>query len=483
MNAQIASRFNRVFSIFCVGLFGILSLRAQNQQTLSPGDDIQQAVDSSPENTTFILQPGIYRLQSIQPRNGDSFIGQPGAVLNGSTLLTSFAPSGNLWMTMYALGQNPTQGLCAPDHPRCSFDEDLFFDNRPLLHVDSVQAVTSGTYFIDYAQGNLYLGDDPTGHTVEVATAQSAFGGPAANVTIKGLTVEKYASPAQFGAIGNQNPGPGWVISNNEVRLNHGTGLSLGAGAQATQNNVHDNGERGVGGAAENILLDSNEIARNNYAGFEVSWEAGGAKFGATTGLVMRNNYVHDNAGPGLWCDSDCMNTLIEGNTIINNTRGPGIQYEISYNATIRNNTVRYNHVPDSGWWMWGSQILLQNSMGCEVYGNTVDVDTDGNAIGLMNQNRGSGPYGLRAAMNNYIHDNTIITRHSPQGGTGLVADYDEQNISSNGNNRFDSDTFHVSDPSAYQWAWGAGMTWTEFQAAGQEQHGVIDNAVPPPPQ
>ncbi len=470
-----------VVSLFAAMWLGLPAV-AQLSVTLSPSNNIQQAVDQNPENTTFVLQAGVYRLQSVQPKNGDSFIGQPGAVLNGAQVLTAFTRSGKLWAVTGQTEQGQQNGVCDADHPRCMYAEDLFFDNRPLLHAASLDAVTAGKWYFDYPNQTVYFADDPTGHTVEISTARSAFWGPASNVTIKGLVIEKYAIPAQFGAIGDQYPGTNWTITNNEVRWNHGTGISIGDWTQVLGNYIHNNGQKGIGGVTMNSVVQDNEIARNNYAGFDVGWEAGGAKFAVSSGMVVRGNNVHDNYGPGIWFDIDSINNLIENNTVTSNYSGPGIQYEISYSAVIRNNTVRYNYVPNGGWWMWGSQILVQNSSGVEVYGNTVDVlPTRGNAIGIINQYRGSGPYGLREATNNYIHDNTIITRRSPQGATGLVADWDAQNILANGNNRFDYNTYHVSDGSQYQWAWGTGFTWAGFQQLGQEAHGTIDNQVPPP--
>src|SRR3954452_11800240 len=46
--------------------------------TLSPGSDIQQAVNSNPDGTTFRLMAGMYRLQSVRPKNRDVFVGEPG---------------------------------------------------------------------------------------------------------------------------------------------------------------------------------------------------------------------------------------------------------------------------------------------------------------------------------------------------------------------------------------------------------------------
>ncbi len=462
----------RTLLLNCALLCGSVFAAAPTVVVLGPGDAVQKTVASLPAGTTFIFQPGVYRLQSIQPLDNDTFIGEPGAVLNGSTLVTGFAQNGKLWSAPFAVPPGQLNGDCDAAHPMCRYDEDLYFDDKPLLHVGSLDAVIAGSYFIDYTNGVAYLADNPTGHVVEIATARSAFSGSASGVTITGFVVEKYAVPAQFGAIGDQYPGPGWILFRNEVRLNHGAGISLAQGGVAIKNRVHDNGQKGIGGAADGIVVQANEVANNNYAGFEPGWEAAGMKFALATGLVVRNNYVHGNKGAGIWCDIDCKGALIEGNTVVGNTNGSGIQYEISAGATIRNNTVRNNYAPNGGWWMWGAQILLQNSADSDVYGNTVDVaGPEGNAIGIINQNRGAG----HDAVGNYLHHNTVIIRGQTNGNTGIVSDY-----LGAGRNRFDYNTFHVADAGGYHWAWGQGMTWAQFQAAGQEQHGALDGAVPP---
>src|SRR5581483_6850892 len=107
-------------------------------------------------------------------------------------------------------------------------------------------------------------------------------------------------------------------------------------------------------GNGQNVLVQGNEISFSNWAGFDIGWEAGGAKFAQTNSLTVRKNYIHDNIGAGLWNDVDSINTLYENNTVENNLAG-GIQYEISYAATIRYNTVRNNANFASGW-MWGAQ-------------------------------------------------------------------------------------------------------------------------------
>ena len=50
---------------------------------INPGDSIQSAVDANPEGTTFTIKAGVHRRQTVRPKAGMSFIGEPGAILDG----------------------------------------------------------------------------------------------------------------------------------------------------------------------------------------------------------------------------------------------------------------------------------------------------------------------------------------------------------------------------------------------------------------
>ena len=57
--------------------------------TLSPPANIQNAVDVNRPGTVFALRPGIYREASVTSlKNGDSFIGEPGAIMDGAKQLS-----------------------------------------------------------------------------------------------------------------------------------------------------------------------------------------------------------------------------------------------------------------------------------------------------------------------------------------------------------------------------------------------------------
>jgi parallel beta-helix repeat protein len=459
----------------------LTALVAQTQNLtviLSPGANVQSIVNANPENTTFVIQAGLYRLQSIQPKNGDSFVGQNSPVLSGAQVLKTFTQKGSYWVAGGQTQQGQLNGVCLAQFPMCEYPEDLFFDNLPLLHVASLSAVGPGSWYFDYPNHNIYCFDNPSGHLVETSVTRSAFWGSAANVTISGLTVEKYAIPAQFGAIGDQYPGPNWIVKNNEVRWNHGTGINLLSGSMAALNYVHNNGQKGIGGNGSNVLVQGNRVSFNNWAGFDPAWEAGGIKFAVASNLTIRGNTVDDNVGPGIWTDVGSINTLYESNVIMNNTNGPGIQDEISYSAIIRYNTVCYNSMPQPTW-LWGSQIMIQNSQNVQVYGNDVETPlTGGNGIGIIYQNRGSGTLGPYLAINNSVHNNNIVYRGI--GTSGEVADYNEPAFLQSGNNSFDYNAYHLINPYGYFWQWINYVNWTGLRQAGQELHGSVDAVFPP---
>ncbi len=441
---------------------------------LEPGADVQQIVLASPPGSTFHFGRGTYRLLEIKPKTGDRFTGEGSlTILSGAVVLSHFDKEGSVFRASYSPPKEQLGGSCGKGSPMCSYPEDCFIDNKPLKRVADVGNLAPGSWFLDYANQQAVIADDPQGHLVEVSTARSAFSGPATDVVISDLIVEKYAVPAQLGAIGDQYPGAQWQVRRCTVRWNHGTGIELVDGSIIAENKVLENGQKGLGARGSNVTIENNEIAFNNYAGFSMGWEAGGTKFARTTNLRVVGNNVHDNLGPGLWTDIDNRQTLYEGNKITDNL-GTGIQHEISYSAIIRENFVSGNGRAQSVW-LWGSQILIQNSSDVEVVHNNVVVPKGyGNGIGVIIQNRGKW-----VASNNIVHDNDI-TYLDRTGVSGVVSDYPDGDhyIATN---RFFDNRYHVVDLGRYHWLWKTGYTWETLKQTGQETNSSIDNAVRDP--
>ncbi|WP_327575977.1 MULTISPECIES: right-handed parallel beta-helix repeat-containing protein [unclassified Streptomyces] len=234
--------------------------------------DLAAKTKNSPPNTTFWLRPGKHRLDpdryaQVIPKEGDRYLGAPGAVLDGR-------------------------------------------------------------------KKNQY-----------------AFGGTARNVTIRYLTVQRFVAPPDEGVV-NHDSADGWVIEHATIQDNSGAGLMAGARQQIRASCLRDNGQYGMnaykgGGALRDLVVEGNEIVGNNTGDWERRKEGcgctGGIKFWAVNGADVRGNWVHDNRGTGLWADTNNNDFRIENNVLEAND-GAALIYETSYNAVIRNNTIRRNN-------------------------------------------------------------------------------------------------------------------------------------------
>ncbi|MES2733404.1 MAG: PA14 domain-containing protein [Bacteroidota bacterium] len=469
-----------------------LLVHAQGTVTFNPSQTpafIASQVSAKDTGTTFIFTPGLYRMLEIKPNNGQKFIGQSGAILNGSRQLKSWVKSGNYWVHGGQTQKGQATGECVTGNA-CQFPEDLFVNNLPLKRVESKSAVQSGSWYFNYDHDSVYVYQDvDTTATIEVGVSRSAFKAEkfTYNVIIKHLIVEKYAIPAQFSAIGDINtaavnpldpldkgqPARNWIIDSCEVRWNHGGGINFYGQAKVRGNYAHHNGQFGLGGGGDGALVENNEIAYNNqYVGFNSGWAAGGTKFASSTNLTVRKNKVHHNNGPGLWTDISNLNTLYEENVCTDN-QGAGIFHEISYDAIIRCNTLSRNKGNNG-------QLYISTSSNVDVYNNIIIADDNSSgAITGGQSNRIDIDKNQRwLGRNNYVHHNDITFLNNSQ-LIGLTASYDATNYRLTGNARFDYNTYHMPDSTQPHFIWAGNTTptaWTTFKAQGQETWGRVDN-------
>jgi hypothetical protein len=351
----------------------------------------------------------------------------------------------------------------------------VFIDDKPLAKALSKDALASNEVYIDYEGGRVYLADDPTSHKVEATVASFAFESTASDVSISNLTIEKYGSPAQKGAI-HAREGTRWTIENCVVHLNSGGGISVGTGTRVHDCDIHHNGQIGIEGEGNDIRIERNRIWSNNIYGFDPVWQAGGAKIAKSDGVTFRGNHVHDNDGPGLWCDIDCRNVVYEDNLVENNQQ-IGIFHEISFNAVIRGNVVRHNGGTHRGWF-WDSDIVVAASQDVEVTGNTVTVAPGACGIVLIDQGRRNDAGGQYKTRNNTVRANEMTFEGTVCAGG--VSDTKPENenftIITDGNNRFDGNTYRVQATSEpHRLVWGRDVTdWSGFRDKGLEHSGRL---------
>jgi len=444
---------------------------AEDQKVIriQPGTNASEIVNEAPPGSTFEFAPGVHRRFTVKPKDGTTFIGLEGAILSGAVELSDPTATPGKWRYDGYEFTGVDHGNCIDGYDGCGLSQDLFIDDIMMWQVTDPADLEPGTWY--WEGTSIYIADDPTNRRIELSIDKRAFVGDSDNVTIKNIVIEKYATPAQSGAVqstvpGGKERGDGWLIEDVEVRGAHGAGIRAGDNTIIRRVYVHHNGQLGIMASRSiNVLIEDSEIAFNNTAGFRWSWEGGGAKFTRTTGLTVRRTYSHDNIGPGLWTDIDAVDTLYDSNRIMDNT-GPGIYHEISYAATIRDNVVEGNGFGFSTW-LWGAGILVSASSDVDVFGN--EVRNNANSIAGIQQSRGDGAFGPRLLSGLNVRDNTI---ELGDGGIGLVTDTGDKTVFTDRGNVFDNNIYEGDTGRAYSWG-GKILDRYGWVAAGQDVNGT----------
>ncbi len=436
------------------------------------GESFQEAVDAFPGGTEFSVAAGVHRLASVKPKQGDVFVGEPGAVLSGAALVTDWRADGDFWAaggfdlqsdrwvkyegracldeTADGLGSGPGA---------CRFPHLLYLDDQVLTPIVDRSELISGTFLFDYERGEIWIADDPNGRRMELAVTALAFDAlDRKNVTIEGLTVEKYATGLQTAAI---QGGAGWVIKDCVVRWNHGFGIKVGSGSHVSGCRVHGQGQGGVKvvNGATGVIYENNEIDYNGLGGVNPLWEGGGSKFVESIDLVVRGNNVHHNYGPGLWTDFNNVNTFYEGNTVVDNA-GAGIMHEISHQAVIKNNIVTGN-----GYEMLLGGIYISNSDDVEVVGNTLE---NNKVAVLARQADRDVP-----VENLNVHDNLIIKTRGEGYAAGLIVEAGGNEFFTSKGNVFQANTYNLGPEYTRPFHWMGGLRRPEaWQSYGNDTSG-----------
>ena len=454
--------------------------------TVGPSDAVQPIIDAHPPGTTYCFSAGTYRLREpLRPKAGDALTGRVGAVISGSKVLAGWRKTLRGWSTTGFLpAVAGDHGSCRPTEPTCADAEDVFVDKQRLTRVRSLSKVVHGTVYADYGTNTITIGDDPSRHLIEQAVAPSLIRTTANDVTIANLVLEQAANEAQIAAVESRQVTPramgsGWRIVHNDVRLNHGVGLGIADGAYVSANFVHHQGQLGFGAWGTGSVVTGNEISFNGLAGYSQDWEAGGSKSWQTDRQSITHNDIHDNLGPGLWSDGGAIHTEYAANRITGNW-GAGIQHELSYDATIRDNEISDNGKDHKGW-AWEAGIQIQSSGGTgliEITGNAVARNANG--IALIDSGsrayESPAPHGPHVVRNVWVHDNRITM--GPGQTTGAVQDTGDTAIYSRRNNRFEANTYSLTDLGGLHFSWNdTDLDWTDWRALGHDADGRAERA------
>ena len=264
-------------------------------------------------------------------------------------------------------------------------NRDTVYYLLPGKHVGSLQADVNDAFVGGLSNGTpTVLSGEYSG--INEAIDSNYSDGNQPGVTIEYLTIEKF-QPQSDGAAMNQGSNTGWTFRYNTITLNApGAGLIAGADNTIQRNCMTLNGQYGfqssdVGPWGHDSLTDgpynvtvaNNEISYNDTCDFEgllsnpaIGWSnynpvpsryrnphcgkvtpdgnEGGFKLWQTDGVTVKDNYIHNNWGPGIWADTNNANTTYTGNMITENDDEAIIE-EISYNFSITD-----NYMAGNGW-------------------------------------------------------------------------------------------------------------------------------------
>jgi len=476
---------------------------------LDTGSVIQDSVDSYGPGTTFILRAGTHRytyeggsnIIHITPAMGDTFIGEEGAILNGSVIISNwdYDTTYSAWTAANIEQFNITSGTCSGGGTACTYPEDLWLDNQLIVQVTDISEVTEGTFYIKYSADSIWCGSNPDGKLAELSTVRHAIYDSLGvdSVYIKGIIIEKYACNAQVGAIQSgefANRGMYWAVDSCVIQYNHGVGVKLFDYGRVRGNTIYYNGQLGINIIGESCIVEGNLMTYNNYANFSYNWEAGGMKAWTTNNLIVRNNVSSHNDGVGIWIDNDNDSCLITQNVCDDNDRD-GIFYEISWNGEISHNRVRRNGFDkaEETWWGHGAGILVANSSYLQIHNNVVQ-DNARNIL-WVNQNRLADTSSIYPTLMYFCRDievyNNLIMAHSiyHKGWfdgdslytminmwTGGMRDYFGDSVFTNQGNLFFNNVYTNTDSISFAWnnAFPKWATWKGYSAVTEMDRPIL---------
>jgi len=255
-----------------------------------PGQYIQGIVNLYAGATTFCLRAGVHSLTSaITPKTGNTFVGEYGAVLDGSNWSTSDATQGAFrahnqdidYVTIrnFVIRNMPQQGIHAyywmSDHWTIEYNE-----------------IASNKWGLEFA--------------------------------------------------------PNFTIRNNYIHHNVGNSSSSIAAERGgaylgnlADNATFDSNEIAYNGKEQKVGRSANVVFRNNFVHHNVG---DGIWFdtNANAGAVIDNNRVEDNGRNGIFFEAS-IGATISNNTVKRHTSWDGIFISMSQNAQIYNNTLEGN--------------------------------------------------------------------------------------------------------------------------------------------
>ena len=375
--------------------------------SLNQPTNLESAIDRVVTGDTIIMRGGVYRTGGLLLNQGITI--QPyldeRPIVKGTKLATNWeALRNNVWRTKWptlfpasplSWWQRNREGMRTPLH-RFNTDE-VFIDGQQLKSAGWEGELDSHTFYIDYANGYVYIGVDPTNKQVEITAFNSALVRTSAPVhgktndhkgpIIRGITFTQYAYRAlevegqkHFTVndeptdepVGLSDPSTfgkevtGTVLENVTISYcSRVAGYFRGDGLIIRNSLISDTGTEGIYViGSSDVLLERNIIRRNNVMQLTGYYASAVKIFNQTRRVTFRDNLIIDQPNSnGVWYDVGNRDGVIVDNWIEGAV--DGFFFEISRSATVAGNVfVRCDKA-----------VRVLNSADVHVYNNTF-VDT-----------------------------------------------------------------------------------------------------------
>lgn len=326
-----------------------------------PGQSIQAAVNANPGGTTFILKAGTHTRQSVIPKSGDVFQGEPGTVLDGQGVGYAFSKGGAPYPSNVTIRGLKITGY-SPSMQSGTIDAGGYYPAEGTTGwvIDGNEVSYNGEYGIRIGNSSRVVNNN-VHHNLRLNVAGSAN-----NAVVEGNEI----------AFGN------YQSSYNTNFEAGGTKFAYSDGLVLRGNYVHDNVGVGIHMDENNIntTIETNRVDRNGSEGvaIEISYAT-----------IIRNNTITNNgwadprnrytylwnAGIGVHASQ---NVEIYGNTVSGNYAGiVAIEQNrstdkavygahIVQNLYVHNNTITQTSLPRSG-----GELSVGAGIATDIAGNT----------------------------------------------------------------------------------------------------------------
>ncbi len=371
--------------------------------TLEMPTTLEAAIERVVTGDAIVMRGGIYRTGGLVLNQGITL--QPYAderpILKGTKAATNWVPlRNNVWKTSWTrlfpaapLGwwQRDREGMRTPLH---RFNNDMVFVDGELLKSAGWEGeLDEHSFYIDYKNGQVYIGVDPANRLVEITAFDSALVRTSLPVhgktsdrkgpVIRGITFTQYAYRAlevegrkpftiadepTDEPVGPSDPATfgkevvGTVLENVTISYcSRVAGYFRGDGLIIRNSLISDTSTEGIYViGSSDVLLERNIIRRNNIEQLSGYYPAAVKIFNQTRRVTCRDNLVIEQPNSnGIWYDVGnrdgvFVNNWIEGALV-------GFFFEISRGVTVAGNVfVRC-----------GRGLWILNSADARIYNNT----------------------------------------------------------------------------------------------------------------